>query len=1080
MSRRPAAELRQSQYAQCAYVLFIEGIDVAFTDSYDPGLLGTAWINGSVSLIPSAIDSDRHVVQRRIVPGLKFSRNLQLGDMDFASGILDKTSVRVSLVDLEREVIELFQSVGIEYDPIDPSSIPRGLENNYPASLPVLEGNSGPSSSVTVNPRNKYVNLERVGPNGEKMQLPPMPIRWAMRGHYYNVHPEAPMDLVRVSTRPMIWEGRKVAIYRIYKDPEQNTGTSSDWVPWREAHNAGDLLFFGEMRGAAEVKGKVIDIAMFGPESWMAKKVGWDTPQSEVEIYGVAVDYSVDVLTSEESYIGVVYVHTYLSWNVSLLRSEYVHAPLSSHDLGRASTLPWRQLPINYPGGHSELRDAVSDYIDSVSAGTSLGGAANNLETSSDKIGDKSASFELVGGQFRIQFPQMRDQGLEVYVCMHEKVWNLLGFDTSQADAYSTASIPFLQSPTFILDGAFTSPVTLPGSFFIGEKVIFESIPRGYVIMKFSTWFASERHRTSNFDRCNNGFSKFYNPRWAQQPVGSLTGTAFVLPPDGPINIGMGTIDGEPPRHRQNTLRPSNAVDWTVAVQPGLWLFSGGNSRVQNDGSLVDSEEEKQIGVVQEAMLLGWLPSPPIEDWKPITRPWGIDGPVKAMALSSYVTSTSSTVDSMVDVLSQIMLSTGDSAGFVATSTGTNIEPGYNTWGSGIVRFLAKDVHQASMGIAIPREMMQSYEDFVSTIDQAPGGRNGPLCNGRLMFPGTKDSYDVIKSLLVPRGLGVSLHGKRFSLFARSEAPSAEPSVTVGQSDIAGSLGSPDTTIPEQSFAAMAKVDYIVLKYGTDPAGGGNSGEINISLSESSSIFRSFSRSLNLDDNFLAITDGARAIWLPIMRDYYTRVAAEMLNRPHSELRFTVHRTKGQDMMPGTIFSITNPWIIKGDGTYGVSNGRAIVTRVMWSYSKETYDIEAVLMSDGMDSPPLLLPIAKVRGTDGVNVYLDAPYYWPGRNITSAFMRPPIADDGLSQGSVVIFDESGATFGPYTVAGHNPEDSVLVLETAPSGLKRDVHKWICFAPQVDQPSNSWLNQHAAYITDPDGTFYTTERGKRLR
>src|SRR5690606_34406565 len=82
---------------------------------------------------------------------------------------------------------------------------------------------------------------------------------------------------IKVTDAPLEHYGRLVTLYRIYKD--KWVDGVDGWVTWKEAHDAGDLVWWGTLRGATEVTaGRVWSLGCFGPESLLSKQLGQECP----------------------------------------------------------------------------------------------------------------------------------------------------------------------------------------------------------------------------------------------------------------------------------------------------------------------------------------------------------------------------------------------------------------------------------------------------------------------------------------------------------------------------------------------------------------------------------------------------------------------------------------------------------------------------------------------------------------------------------------------------------------------------------------------------------------------------------
>lgn len=243
------AELRVRPSMRHAYLLLIEGVPFAFTDEHELSTeVGEWW----------TFD------ERVILNGLVVPETLTTS-LDVESGQFQDDNTVFQLIDFDETTIpEFFGNLSKEFDQLGERLTP--LQDPAPAFLQN-------TAQGTFAPAGGYLSTEAIGPEGER--------------HYYSATPWAPGPgqdhptfeepnpvFTTGATGPYLVEGRRVTLLRLIWDEDTETWPSAV-DQWTEAIENGwaPALWFGTLRQAGEVDGRVWSIDCAGPGSWLRKNL---------------------------------------------------------------------------------------------------------------------------------------------------------------------------------------------------------------------------------------------------------------------------------------------------------------------------------------------------------------------------------------------------------------------------------------------------------------------------------------------------------------------------------------------------------------------------------------------------------------------------------------------------------------------------------------------------------------------------------------------------------------------------------------------------------------------------------------
>jgi hypothetical protein len=295
------AALHAREAAQWGYLLVIEGLDYAFTDTLDLAD-GSGWW-----------DEDN----RTVLPGLEVPPSLVI-ESDPRTGLLRDNSARFRLLDTYDDVLAtMFRTRwGNELD-----QVTARVEPDTTWATDDIATLSGGHAIY-----GQHLGLERIGASsmggtiadGDRRayyitpsNVPPgLDFPWIAGADIADAPP------TYVSASPYAFAGRRVALYRVVYDPD-----SGAWPSWSDQYDGGSLIWVGSISGT----GRMIDVGKFeidcgGPESWTRKPLNQNRPPQWRPVASVP-----DLADGEK---GVAVWFNEAEWGVSGVTTSGYHASL--------------------------------------------------------------------------------------------------------------------------------------------------------------------------------------------------------------------------------------------------------------------------------------------------------------------------------------------------------------------------------------------------------------------------------------------------------------------------------------------------------------------------------------------------------------------------------------------------------------------------------------------------------------------------------------------------------------------------------------------------------------------------------
>ncbi len=915
------SELRVSEEVKHAYVLLLDGLPIALTTDSSGELTGS----GASSFIGRAeADAGETVGGREIFDGLETPDQIAMGGTSSSLG-LDRTDATFTV---------------ILNDTIAPYLVMGGEEPDEMLGRLPPTTDPAPASVVGVTVRDRYIGLEYIGGAGERHMFPVL-MGETMAGYDHHGDADGAVVPAAVAQRPLVHEGRLVALYRIFRDPSSTSTSNSDAWPSLSNYRP---IWVGKMRdaGTIESSGR-ISIECTGFESLLERNMATGASQPFEVLPELTPTAGVDDQVAIYFGSGPQY--------------------RSDNTIGAAVDYGGRDWTTLSGTSRAELHSSLQTLITDTIAGSGVDYEA--AEPDFDTVNDGDAGFS--GDALYVQKDTDPDPSGDYYwqemrIFMHRRRWLTLGFDPEQQDfpgnglaKSDTKQIAF----TKLSGGGSLRPKqgaplmgAIPGSGYYGG--VFETLPVGAT--SFSNEFAS-------WD--NNGAPRYYDPLYpAGDPV-------RIIKPEGGQVLRMSTDAALLP---QSHVPFSGSIDGTSCDAAGYFLIKGRIRKAEgstDDATLVVEDDAEQVVVARCSWIVrddyfadvgaGVAPALYIEQLydprtfgyphRKIDRDWASLG-LKATQIHTWATGTAAGLPERADqIMSAMLRSTG-------TSTGPDglgiIDQGVN---SGTAFGFFGDIYAPEMGLGVPDALLPTQAEITDIMAELPNGADGDLARMRPAYEGSFSSYDALRAMLEPRGIRVGFDGGRLSLYRLRDASPFDATVAITESDLHGKQGDPTSVWPQQQARALPPVDAWTFSYAgktheqraMDPNAATRRGD-NVRDVEGKGLI---APELYGDDPQSA---PAGSGWKNEARVFFGDEEASFLARRHGKLTLKVSRPKGQDIYPGTLVTVSNPWPLANDGARGLTNvvGRVIRASHELRSGACTADI---LIFEGQDrSPPLYAP----------------------------------------------------------------------------------------------------------------------------
>ena len=1091
------AEISQRDHYECAYVLFIEGIEYAFATLHsDNALLGSgsgSWIYGYET--EASVLAWEASGTRTVLPGLAIPKKLPRGRMDPKTGMPQRTSTNFEILDIDGTVGQLFATEGKDERFIH-ELIPAGtvaLSSSVQSSDP-----SGTSSSF-----DKHIGIERIGPAGER------------RFHYCYPfqgigleHTAVPSDLIAngmtisaISDEPVQFAGRHCCLYKIIR---QEDGT---WPNWLEQYDSGvSLVWQGRMRDHGEFQGdKKWRIQCDGFESYMHKRLGAGVHNTWQKISSVIKPVSEQngKLAIRLCFATQGDAGTGLPGALYLCNAvgyEYNTSPFASPafvSLNKHSIIDQINLSIN------DLKDGSGSEF---SGTDTAAGDEFNDEWNGSRVGGR---FEFRSNGAILFGKEDQDQNGAVFgatvafISMHVSAWRAMGFEPeAMAASFDDPETPFSALLFSKLEKGSTSGLgtptgwsAVPGDDY-WELRLDSSGPETSFQQIMNPAFA-----TNNGD--NGGVPKLILPVFQGSPEVLQVGSTFkvdkepIYVPKALQSVSVGYQLLDPAGSNISQADSSRAFVFRGKRATG----SAAEVAAQgNEGIEIEAEEIYQVGIVsfdeahpgiaasQSFVLDQWLdPKPFGLDYRAITGEWislAPDYQIECAPLVSFDLAGKA-YERANNLFTSLLCSTGSAGGWSDTlldgwvlsySYGENDPP--NTTGA---LEDGGDIYGADQGLGIPYQLIQDVRDIRDVFEEATGGIDEPLNRARVAYVGSKDSMPLIESLLRTRGLAVSFDGGKIGVQKLEIHDPLESSVIIDESSVWAPPGNPAAAVPSQTMRATGPIDRVDISYRWSPEKGGPALKQSFHSMDAGSSYRTGQMVDKIENHELIPSEWYQkegeqnytifnAEWVRAAREVHSMHRPRFFARRH----FTIDGLKiitrvGQQLHMGTKVRFTNPWVATPAGTYGVTDVSGLCLRADLVPSKEHYDVDLLIFAENFSPMPRFMPIGKIASVSGVNVTLESD--WANHrqgDDASKFERPGYSTALTSTVCrVMYYDRSEWQFSTdmeiQSIAGN-----VISMDAFPSDVNPRTDMWLVMDDYATQTAENWVLELGCPITEDDG------------
>lgn len=1030
---RSVSELRTDPFAEVAYVLFIEGVDVAFTTEENDEIWGTKYIGTDFGI-------------RNIVPGLVLPT---VGEgLDFDTGQPDDRIRTFTIADVDGILPALFKR-SHETEEILFRTVPAGR-----GLLTTAWTNKGQVVSI----RNKHLGTEAIGPDGERRYLECFPFNISTPGDEHPVDFEDPLRLPRVGVTdtPAVFQGRRVSIYRIYKDPRDAPGAAA-WPSWRLQHEAEGLAWQGTMRGKGTIQAnRMWSIQCMGISSMLSRQLGIRSQTGWVPIVG-----TINLEADKEDLIAVEPTHTSVAGVVTQSDADAFN---TSHRVVGTS-------PIAIT---ASVAGIVGDVIDGSVANRPQGPLAWDSfdHRITIKVGELSIGTKPLGITTALQ--------ANMVIVAHIKVWRAMGFEPRTQDRLYEDDPDDEQGVLF---------QRVDQTFRVGEP--------GDPVPGPDYWqgrFATNRRIRGNpvagaidnygADMIYKGISSVGIITLSSRGSSSGSATTSV-----PIDIANGTAT--PRIEGQTTIPFSDATISSLSVDSARFFEFRGKTVRAREGEL-KSEEFRTVARLSWVNVSGHpadgpggLPRLNVDEFVD-PRPFGINelpltsgirfetGQMEIRPLTAWAymedISQPNRPGKAHEVLSQILLSSGTAAGYSAADNDNPILlPGQNQKGfaAGDSEF-GDDLEIADMGLTFPRELVADAPAFRDAFDAVPGGYEGGFNRVRYAYGGSIGSSDIFKSIMEPRRLAWGMHGNILTPIFIGPVD-RDVDFVITEDDMAVREG------PETEQNATQPISATSLNYRYNPSSGETKETEFAPAKDRGAYTRTEGKVRKLIDHGLMPpqwwTENGESFtaklgiedWRADYRRMWGVDAAEFYSAAHFLVTLKINRIKGQDIRIGSTVKLTNPWPVSPSGVYGLALEPGLVVSAEYSARDEMCTAEVLVFA----LPKVLYfsPRIEVLGFIGADVHLAED---PG-----AFIEPEgSALGGNADIQIEGFDRADwEILHTARVLSRTAGQNVLTLDSAPTSAFRDKFKYI----SMGQPqSAAWVNAIYAKTSRPDGTRGSTD------
>ncbi len=1032
------SELAAMSHREVAYVLFLEGCPFAFTDRAElAGEGGFSWI----------ADEDRRVLEGLTVPeSITHSTSLDSGMLESDDG------ATFTVQDFDDQLIAFMRS---PEDADIVGELLRPLDDPAPTDLISADG----QTNVPI--WGRHVNGEAIGQFGERNRLQvfpgdPMP----GPSHAAYVGDQQTLAVSVVTDAPTHLEGRRVALYRIYRDV---TSSAEAWPGWSLQFASGEsLAWFGTLRELS-AEARTWKLVCDGPSSWLRKQLNANRPATWEKI---STSLNLDDTPGQREDLMAIELN-YTEGGTGL-----VALGASSYFDETDDVLPLSDTPSAY-------RNAINARLSALAAiagPTITWGTYYNAEGSlqpgyaTTKIDDQSgyaACWRLI---------------------MSEKVWRWLGYDplVQQAKNFESAfEIRFVPAATLQAQG-----ITLPGPGYWGAE--FSTTPLGFPTAQSANTHAdNDGVPRQHLALTGEGVNLLYPGGDQELVVGLGPSAPFIEgqlnrpPGEHAMSEGGGDTDSTGYFAFRGSYRTSIDEEPITMVQIAKcsWV---------NDGSLLgamfgaNTDSERQLWL-ERFIDARWYSV----DRKPLDHVWAsLDLEYCPFAAVGYNEKFGDRADL---VLLRTLLSTGTASwsgydGQGATRTlGVNAHPD-------AVYDEGSDVEIADLGLGIYHALID-WASFKRTADELPGGGgNSPLNRCKFGFIGSFDSQELIARQLEPRGWGLGFVRGQFRLFSLPAALAVEDAEVVIEPD---DFASDDQMFVETvNLRPLQPIDKVSITYGralVEEAAAETELVDSVRAQDPASRTRHSNAEREVDGAGMvpvALWKGVNPPpqWTSAWAQLWGTTVANWAGSPQVMVEdVPIMWSKARLLGPGSIVRFTSYFGPGREGTYGLTNKVGRVVKVQLDLHTLTAKVTILLQAGSATASRRFAPVAFVlddvttveeRHDAAARTFFCYANAFGHEGASPHDVRAFAEPDGYSIGGDAVVHGWQWDGGRWAQTFSFEVESVSVADDSitykPGSMTGTWHEGqytaLVLAPWDDQPADSWPRALFSVITRSNFQF----------
>lgn len=995
------ADLRMRPSMRHAYLLLIEGVPFAFTDEV---ALSTSWWTED---------------SRAIKLGLTVPENLKIS-LDTEDWILEEDQAVFRLLDLDSTVPQFFGGLAKKYKGLGERLSP--LDSPAPATIDE-KGN-------LLNLGSAYVGTEAIGPDGERNFYSATPIWADMPGQDHPAF-DPPLPVVTTSsTGPYLIEGRRVALYRLIYDPD-----TASWPSYTAQVNAAvaggwsPVFWWGTLRQAGKVDGRIWSINCVGPGSFVRRSLNGRTT---TEWYGVTAGLIID---ANQLHIGVELEKRYF-----------------------------------FDGEHIICGSDLSSYTADVTSKANLVASINTAITAvkalmgPDGVWEDDAGIgagHIVFTDDEVTIKSEKYAGFHAMFCrltLSHIVWTMLGYSPEESQGIDDGPQPRFTSINLDFIGAHPDIAVDPIAIY--NRAVFTTVPEGMDPIGF----------TGELDWAGTKAPRVYHPLYPGG-VSTLTGAGNQVVSLTPFDNGPIYVESQTIRARESTIEingaPCNAAGWwafrgklqlppqftgddpevvdTIQVARCLW--------VEGESGLMAPDE---YGISRGLYIAEWL-DPRLFglNYEPLDYAlgWASSNEGEQIEASPLrlLGAFHKRPDKVTDTLLRILCSTGTAEwdpGTVDTGDGTadvdaalSLTEGTNTLG---LDWPAGDFEIYDLGLQIPSVMID-VPSILAAADDLEGGIAGPLGQSKISIQGGPiQSEELLKAILAPRGWALSLCKGKYGLWS----PHINPEIAfeefggfeITESDKHGTAGDPGSVIPSVELRPVFPFERVMWTHTGDPTEDWTSGQEELkfkardpgSRARSGAVVREvaapdlvatqwFAGDPKTNPN-VADIDLIQS-WNGDAVDLWERKIPTWLAQPHRLIEgLRISRPKGQDIYPGAILKVTDPWVANSVGGYGVTGFFARVLSVTHETDSCACVVNAIIYAQAPGALRWAPVVRVIDDADTPDERYDEPsktfflQNWGGYCPVQWFVKPDFISADPGNACVWILQYDGVTWDRTGIA----------------------------------------------------------------